>query len=392
MAKNRSLAGFDAPEENAPLPPSLRRTRVLIIAVDDYQNGIPDLNNPVLDAETFATVITENYQIDRQNVRFLLNEKATLDNIIAAFEKEIEVLTEEDNFIFWFSGHGELYAPTGRGYWIPHDGRPGKRGSWLPNDTIKSYLSSIKAHHIFGIADACFSGTLFRKMPGDNRETIKRLDSYPSRYLLTSGRAVIVPDGPKGSHSPFARTLFNHLKNNTENALPVSALTHNIMLSPSLSGSDAVPHGSHLAMNNSERGEFIFYKKGYIPDITTATDKKISTEFSRTTDSSTTSANAIADINKTDKPIPEKFSEIIMHLKNLVAEGGTDRVFDFFAERVNPDRSIHNDLLLLKSRHNRLLREKRKGLISEAPYSVSLNRIEQSVLSYLDDLEEEDLI
>lgn len=391
MAKNRSLDGFEFEEEKPPLPPSLRPTRVLVIAVDDYCNGIVDLKNPVGDAKEFIRIICENYQIDAAKVTTLFNAEASLENIFAAFEKIVNEITADENFIFWFSGHGELYTPTGRGYWIPADGRPNVRPTWLSNNAVKDFLESMQAHHVFGIVDSCFSGTLFRKMPPENTQIAEKLDALPSRYLLTSGRETVVSDGREGAHSPFAQALFNHLQNNPNAALPVSELATAVKLSPSLSANRETPRGSHLPIKNSEGGEFIFYKKGFVPQVAKTEIRRPITDTRRV--NSATPPTAVTPLPTAAEPqIPNDLKGFIKEIRTLIGDGKTEKVFDIFEKHIDPDRDIYNDLLLLQSRRKRLLREKRSGLVSDSHYSVSSARIEHSLLSYVSELEQKDLL
>jgi len=55
-----------------------RTNHLLIIGIDDYQNGITPLNNAVRDAKMFSEILLKQYQFEAKNVTTLFNENATL--------------------------------------------------------------------------------------------------------------------------------------------------------------------------------------------------------------------------------------------------------------------------------------------------------------------------
>jgi len=384
MAKNRRMGGYSLTSEKS--THKIRTNHLLIIGIDNYQNGIDKLNNAVRDAVTVKDLLLEKYQFSEKNTTVLLDKDATRRNIIRAFESFIEKLTPDDNFIFYFSGHGDMYKPTNRGYWIPTDGEPDGRDTWLSNNTISDFMEYMKAHHVFGIVDSCFSGALFRKTLQKNTNTLAYLDSYPSRWLLTAGRETIVPDGPPGTHSPFANTLISKLKYNPNDALAVSTLSHDVAMSPSLNRVNAKPRGSALPLSSSQGGEFIFYKKGFIP---AGTQKATRIDTSRKITPSDTKNPKIADTSIIPSTPDLTLKE---QLKNYVRLGDTEKVFKLLEKKVNPESRVANDLTLVQARYNRLIRKKRNGLITDEYYSMSNARITHSLIGTIDNIDDDDLL
>ncbi len=149
---------------------------LLAIAINDYLH-CSKLNNAVRDAEALIELLTTRYHFDPAHVTFIKDAEATERRIRRAFDRLIDVVTEQDNLIVYFSGHGRHHERRG-GYWIPVEAGTSDDdwSDYLPNDTIKSYLSKIKSFHTFLIADSCFSGSLFidkskEKFSGDRRDT-----------------------------------------------------------------------------------------------------------------------------------------------------------------------------------------------------------------------------
>ena len=381
MAKNRDLDGVE--EETIEAAHKMRTNHLLVIGIDDYQNGITDLNNAVLDAKTVAALLQKKYNFKPENTKILLNKEATREAIISAFDTKMDSLTEDDNFVFYFSGHGEIVKRGNRGFWIPADGKVGKRSSWVSNNDIKESLASTSAHHILGIVDSCFSGSFFRNLTRENtpNKTFQLLDSTPSRWLLTAGRETLVPDGAPGEHSPFARVLISHLKTNPLPALPISTLVQNVIFAPSINNVNAKPRGEALNISGSDGGQFIFYKKDFKPN----------TETIETPVSKPMRNIAPEKVEEKEAPLKPK-GNIIDQIKELIAIDEMDNAMDLIAEKISPDARINKDLFLLKSRHFRMMKDKRRGTISDDNFSINHAKLTHALLSYVDDIKKEDIL
>jgi len=390
MPTNKSLAEYD--EEPLPEVHKMRTNHLLVIAIDEYENGIQDLNNAVRDAEAVRDSAVSAAFFASENTVTLLNKEATRHNIISAFETFIEKLGPNDNFVFYFSGHGDMYKPTKRGYWIPTNGKPSSRSSWLSNNDIKDFMEYMQAHHVFGIVDSCFSGALFRKNASENDtqiniNTLTYLDSYPSRWLLTAGRETIVEDGVPGTHSPFAKTLISQLQYNPNQALAVSKLCGDVIMSPAIDKVNAKPRGAALPLSSSQGGEFIFYRKGFVPERSKALKDTSPSRNVATPPKQESIPQQASPTTSIAKDITLKDQ-----LKKLVRIGDTDKSFELLDQKVDPESRLANDLMVLQSRHYRLERDKKGGLISDEYYAMSANKITHSLLSYVNDMDDEDIL
>ena len=247
--------------------PKMRTNHLLIIGIDQYANGISPLNNAVRDAQQFKKLVIEQFQFTKEHITELYNEEATRSNILATFGKLLHQLTDNDNLIFYYSGHGEqVKVGNGtRGYWIPSDAKNNESWTYIPNSEIINLFKLSKAHHIFGIVDSCFSGSLFatRKLT----TAVERVDSFPSRWLLTAGRLEVVSDGTLGTNSPFATSLFTYLKNTKEDGIWVADLCSWVLKGMSFNTEKQTPRGEPLQDVGHYGGQFVFYRKGYQPPI-----------------------------------------------------------------------------------------------------------------------------
>ena len=229
---------------------------LLAIAINDYLH-CSKLNNTVRDVEAFIELMTTRYHFDPAHVTFIKDSEATEKRIRRAFDLLIDVVTEQDNLIVYFSGHGRHHERRG-GYWIPVEAGTSDDdwSDYISNDVVKSYLSKIKSFHTFLIADSCFSGSLFidkskEKFSGDRRDT------EPSRWGLTSGKKEIVSDGRPGTHSPFATALLDVLRKADQppNVMRICDL----VLEKVAANTEQTPMGSPLQVPGHQGGQMVLY-------------------------------------------------------------------------------------------------------------------------------------
>jgi hypothetical protein len=228
----------------------------LIIAVDEYDDPeIADLDKPIHDAEALKSILTENYTFDEENVTFLPN--ATRAEIIDAMVDMRKKVTENDNFLMFYAGHGYYDEASNIGYWIPSDGRKSSTSDWFRNSSLTDEIGAIKSKHTLLIADACFSGAIFktRKAFSDASVAINKLYELPSRKGMTSGSLTEVPD-----RSAFISYLQKRLKSNSEKYLTSEQLFTSIRIAV-INNSDVIPMYGTLQKVGDEGGDFIFIRR-----------------------------------------------------------------------------------------------------------------------------------
>ncbi|MEO1808271.1 MAG: caspase family protein, partial [Bacteroidota bacterium] len=238
-----------------------RTNYLLSIGINEYaQDAIPNLNNARLDAETFSKILTEKYLFESSNTTLLLDKDATREKIIDHLEAYEEKLTEQDNLIIFFSGHGEMKRGGKYGFWVPHDAEK-KPSKYVSNERIKGIIDGIKAHHIYLIVDACFSGTMIlKKIDSPENELFEK---FSSRMALTSGRKEYVSDGWKGEHSPFFKRLKSILENPPKKAFSTLDLEAHV-LPDRFASSNQSPLAGPLNSDDHNWGRFVFYSRDLI--------------------------------------------------------------------------------------------------------------------------------
>lgn len=351
----------------------LKTTHLLCIGINQYTNGIEVLNNAVRDAQAFEKILKEKYGVIK--VLTLYDEAATLAAIIDTFDHLRNTITEADNLIIYFSGHGELI--NDRGYWIPVDAVSGERYTYLYNNEIRDLLFDLKAHHTLVIADACFSGTLLQK---NKNVTFKRYYAMPSRWVMTSGQIEVVPDGLPGHHSPFAKSLLTQLKHNPKPYLSLTELWVN-MREGIVTNSRQTPACEPVRDANHQGGEYYFIDKDAkaLPPIP---ENKLSEvgPLKQVTASITDSTNTMINI-------PMK--ELKRKLRKLQVTGKTKEAYELLMEKLEEDSTHMTTVYLRLADYNGLEKDIARGIATNI--SQRKAQINYALDYIIQNLEAEDL-
>ena len=231
------------------------RYHALVVGNNSYRN-LPHLKTDVADATAVAAMLRDGYGF---NVKLMTD--TTRDDLIDVFDEYRETLSERDNLLIYYAGHGWLDKDTGRGYWLPVDAKPNRRGRWLSNADVTDTLKSLLAKHVMIVADSCFSGTLTRglnivvRSPG----YLNRLARKKSRTALTSGGLEPVADRGGGKHSPFAKAFLAALG---ENDLVMDATNlFTRMRRPVMVNAEQTPQYGDVRGAGHDGGDFLFVRK-----------------------------------------------------------------------------------------------------------------------------------
>ncbi len=249
------------------------RYHALVIGINNYR-FLPQLKTPVNDAKAVAQVLKDEYGFD---VETLFD--ADRYTILAALNKFRQSLTDNDNLLIYYAGHGVLDSVNQRGNWMPVDAEPDNPANWISNIQITDMLNAMAARQILVVADSCYSGTLTRDVVtaiGRARSASEKADWYkimiskPSRVALTSGGLEPVADtGGGGDHSLFADLFIKALRANS-GAVATQEVYEEIepTVATRMSERDMhqVPEYAPIKMAGHEAGDFVFVR----PNATTA--------------------------------------------------------------------------------------------------------------------------
>ena len=243
----------------------------LIIGINAYEHWTP-LKTAVHDATEFKHILTQKYAIS--NAELITDQTATLKNTVRMIRRMAGDLGENDNFLLYFAGHGQLDDLTSDGYWIPVDGLKDDPCTWITHSSIKSILSSEKVlgKNIMVIADSCYSGNLLR---GSSRQSDTSSQKYEqrlfqlaqkkSRQIIASGGMEQVADWGRDNHSLFAYYLIQALRDNQEPVIDLENLILTKVWKNVSEKGGQRPTIGRLKTPMDEDGQFILVFKNKFP-------------------------------------------------------------------------------------------------------------------------------
>jgi hypothetical protein len=245
------------PVQNEVIPEIYKgRYFAFLIGINDYQSlEISDLDKPIKDAESLYNVLLTQYTFEKENIIFLKNP--TQSDIIMTLDDLGKKLNENDNLLIFYAGHGHWDDKGKIGYWFPTDASKNNTVNWFRNSTLRDFIGSIVTKHTLLIADACFSGAIFKSRAAftEAPQGIETLYELPSRKAMTSGILQIVPD-----ESVFIKYLVKRLEENQEKFLP-SELLFSSFKTAVMNNSLNVPQFGVIQNVGDEGGDFIFIKR-----------------------------------------------------------------------------------------------------------------------------------
>ncbi len=229
----------------------------LLIGVSDYQDPyIPSLDeNPINDAKRLSEVLKEKYYFEEENMFYMPDPNRS--DILRTFDRLSRSITDKDNLLIFFAGHGYYDEQTELGYWLPADAESEFTANWIYNDVLVANLKRINSRHTLLISDACFSGSIFktRAMPGTAGVAYMKKYELSSRKAITSGVLESVPN-----ESIFFKYFIEYLENNQEAMFSASELFRNIEI-PIGNNSPNSPLYGVIQNVGDEGGDFLFIRR-----------------------------------------------------------------------------------------------------------------------------------
>lgn len=132
----------------------------IVVGISDYSGTVNDLNYCDDDANDMFSVLTSVYGFESDNVYLLLNDSATREAILSAIEDIGDVATDEDEVVFFYSGHGTIGKADD---WdeeindeaiVAYEGRDG----FIWDGELKVAFSEFETSRIIFIFDTCKAG------------------------------------------------------------------------------------------------------------------------------------------------------------------------------------------------------------------------------------------
>lgn len=214
----RSGAAAPGEEDTTTGVPRVGQYHALVIGNDHYRQWTP-LNTAIADATAVAKVLQDHYGFQ---VKVL--KDSSRKETLKALNDYRKTLSERDDLLIYYAGHGFLEPEIDRGYWIPVEGDLQDNSEWIEFPAVTDLLELIPAKQVLVVADSCFAGKLVRSaMARLNPEVqdqtrqllLKTIADRRIRTTLTSGGAKPVLDDGGAGHSIFAAAFLAVLSENT---------------------------------------------------------------------------------------------------------------------------------------------------------------------------------
>ena len=227
----------------------------LVIGNDRYQS-LPKLRTAVNDARAMSRLLKKAYGFD---VTLLVD--VTRADILTALADLRGRLTEDDNLLIYYAGHGWLDEEADEGYWLPVDADEQNPVNWVSNASISSALKAIRSRHVLVVADSCYSGKLARgvRIQPKTTDRLRRTVSKRSRSVIASGGLEPVDDG-SGRHSVFAEKLLDVLNDNA-GVLQATELFAKIKRPVMLNADQTPVYADIRKAGHEQGGDFLFVRR-----------------------------------------------------------------------------------------------------------------------------------
>ncbi len=235
-----------------------RHNYALLIAVEEYKDpAIVSLSEPLKDAVQLKEILISNYTFDSADVTILTNP--TFEELNVAFDELSHRITPNDNLVIFYAGHGYFDEKTNIGYWLPSDAQEKNRAKWFRNSALVENIGAINSKHTLLIADACFSGGIFktRSVAALNNASLDYANQMKraSRKAMTSGSLTTVPD-----KSVFMKYLLKTLTENVNKYISSEELFDFVRLAMR-NNAGTKPLYGEIQNAGDEGGDFVLIRK-----------------------------------------------------------------------------------------------------------------------------------
>ena len=216
-----------------------------------------ELETAVNDASAVADLLRQKYGFE---VTLLLNPGRS--DVIRALDGLRADLTERDNLLIYYAGHGVLDVEADAGFWMSVDAEENTQADWISIGTITSTVRAMSAKHVMVVSDSCYSGRLTRgfsvsiKSGSERAAELKRLAAKRSRTALVSGGLEPVSDGGGEGHSVFTRAFLTALRDSNEVLDGQQLFT--AVRRPVIVNADQTPEYSDIRLAGHDGGDFLF--------------------------------------------------------------------------------------------------------------------------------------
>lgn len=171
----------------------------VVVGISKYRHpsgGLTNLRFADRDASAFYDFLLSpsGGSFKKENVRLLLNEDATSQNVRSALFTFLTKPREQDLVILYFAGHGSPDPHDRRNlYLLTHDTQLADMGGtafpmWQLQDV---FVRILKAKRVVTFADSCHSYGVSGQLYGGSEKSNNLINQYLATYATSADRAVI---------------------------------------------------------------------------------------------------------------------------------------------------------------------------------------------------------
>ncbi|WP_158752194.1 caspase family protein [Acidobacterium sp. S8] len=270
-AQDRGIVSLKAAN---PTPTQTGRPNFYALVIGIRSNPyLPPLETPLNDAKEVEQTLKNEYGF---NTQLLID--ATRDQIIGALDHYRRTLTENDELLIYYAGHGFYDKDVDQAYWAPVDANTDTYSRWIIATEITGTAKAVPARHVLIISDSCYSGMLSRGAGGagpatnleDHSAYLERMLDRKSRNVMSSGGDEPVQDndgqwGPT-NHSVFANVLLRNLTAPPADEFTAEELFSHVRIQVA-ARSTQTPTYTPIRDSLHDEGDFVFYRVGHAGEV-----------------------------------------------------------------------------------------------------------------------------
>lgn len=256
-----NLKANETPE--APVVESVelyKQSHALVIGIDEYTNGWPQLSNAIRDAQLIAA------ELEMKGFDVELHKNLTSSELAGVF-KRFFILKGDDpaaRLFIWYAGHGATV--DGEGYLIPADAPVPNKGAEFKLASVAlrdfgTFMRQAESKHVYAVFDSCFAGTVFAAQRALPPAAITRATTMPVRQFLTSGDADQTVSDDGTFRELFIRAIRGEERADANGDGYLTASELGMFLGDrvtNLTQSLQTPRYGKLRDKNFDRGDFVF--------------------------------------------------------------------------------------------------------------------------------------
>jgi TPR repeat protein len=165
-----------------------KKSKALVIGMDHYSGGWPQLSNGIKDAEEVAKgLAAQGFEVTLKKDLKSEDLDRTLKDFFVRDGADVDT-----RLLLWFAGHGHTIRDEG--YIVPIDAPSPKADADFRDKAISlrrfgEYMREANSRHVLAIFDSCFGGAVFNVARSLPPPAITLATTEPVREFISSGEA-----------------------------------------------------------------------------------------------------------------------------------------------------------------------------------------------------------